>query len=373
VCGFWSVDAGSVDAGVDCSVAGCSAGYVCKLANGKLSCVELTVGSTDAAPLEAAADAGLASDASRTDSRADAGGGTDAEAVDASMEGEVSVDADGVDGTADSSVSPDVISSALDAMQQDGPGPDVAADASSVFAEAAVGDDGGDGGRGAEGGAPACNADTDCVPSSERCVDGRCVPPTSLCSDGTQCIASGDRCVDGVCELPCSGSSPEGCPVGYACDTALGACALNPSPCAGSGPSTCPSGSVCVEQRCVAQCLSSEAGPACGLPGQVCVNGGCVPDEAAMFSCRNDGQTSELANVCANGSVCLHHDCYVECDATDDGGSACADPSQACKEVTVAAGTYGVCAPPNGLGSECDLAEMVACPSGHTCVDGYCE
>jgi len=349
-----------VDAALDCTTTGCGAGYVCKLANGTASCVELLVGGSEAGAVspDAAADAGSLVDAARTDSRIDTGVANDADAVDASIDGGPAVDANAVDITAE------------DATEQDGPDSTSEVDGSAT-SESSAGDDAE---RGAEaGGAASCNADTDCVSSSDRCVDGQCVSPASLCSDGTQCVVSGDRCVDGICELPCSGSTPTGCPVGFACDTELGACSINPAPCAGSGSSTCPSGSVCVEQRCVAQCLPSEAGASCALPGQVCVNGGCIPDEAALFTCKNDGQTSQLANVCLNGSVCLHHDCYVECDGTADAGSPCADPSKTCREVTVAAGTYGVCAPPGGLGSDCDIAAMAPCASGHSCVDGYCK
>jgi hypothetical protein len=173
---------------------------------------------------------------------------------------------------------------------------------------------------------------------------------------------AGESCVDGFCVPTCNEANP--CPTGYACNLTLGVCDINPAPCIGSGTSSCQGGAVCVETHCVPPCTTASA---CAS-GQVCVNGGCIPDQAASFACKNDGKSGLLANECDDASVCLHHDCYPQCDA--DGGGCTAGTE--CKEVTVTAGTYAVCAPSANLGSDCDLAVGAGCPSG-TCVDGYCK
>ena len=76
----------------------------------------------------------------------------------------------------------------------------------------------------------------------------------------------------------------------------------------------------------------------------------------------------QLANTCDPASVCLHHDCYVACDG-DGGGCAPSD----CKQVTVTAGTYAVCATATTLGSDCDFATGATCPGTAVCIDGYCK
>jgi hypothetical protein len=123
-----------------------------------------------------------------------------------------------------------------------------------------------------------------------------------------------------------------------------------------------------VEGRCVAPCSSGDSGSSCPA-GQLCVNGGCIPDEAAKFACKNDGQSGVLANQCSDTEICLHHDCYAACEP--DGGG-CADPTAVCTEVTVTAGTYAVCTTSSNLGSDCDPAIGKACVSG-VCIDGYCK
>jgi hypothetical protein len=194
------------------------------------------------------------------------------------------------------------------------------------------------------------------------------VTQSGLCSDGTQC-ASGESCVNGICTARCAASNP--CPIGFDCDLNRGVCSLNSTVCATTA--SCQGGTVCVEGYCVAPCAASEAGPACPN-AELCVNGGCIPNQAAAFSCKNNGYTGAVANLCSPENICLHDDCYLECnlDAGADAG-ACTDPSTVCKQVTTAQGTFAVCAPPSELGSDCDPAAGTDCSPGSLCIDGYCK
>jgi hypothetical protein len=311
-------DASSPSPIADCSVVGCPAGQVCKLAGGTTSCVTLG-GTEDAGP--------WADDATVTD--------------DGSLPTEASTDAaTAQEAAADAATSPDT---------GEGTTPTEAGADDALSSEAAA--------------AATCNANGDCAVGA-LCVDGVCTAQANLCSDGSQCAAAGYSCVNGLCVPTCSASTP--CPSGYACDFGLGVCDLNPAACTGSGTSSCVGGSVCVESHCVPPCSQAEGGPACPT-GQLCVNGGCIPDQKALFSCRNDGASGGLANTCDSTSVCVHHDCYVACDG--DGGGC---PASQCKQVTVHAGTYAVCGTPTTLGSDCDYASGSTCPSAGVCVDGYC-
>jgi hypothetical protein len=310
----------------DCSN-GCPSGYVCKLAGGQTQCVP------SARP------------------PSDSGSPTDTSVPESGSR---------VDGADAPSVPPDA--AAPDSLPPEaGETPDVAESGDGSPAMPAV-----DASGGADAPAPVtCNAAADCA-AGDTCVNGRCTPQSQLCSDTTQCTTPSEACVNGICEPHCSSSSP--CPAGYECDFTRGVCSLNPSPCTGSGPTHCQGGSTCVEGRCVAPCASSDSGAACPA-GQICVNGGCIPDEAARFTCKNDGQSGTLATACASTEICLHHDCYAACDP--DAANPCTDPSTGCKQVTVTAGTYIVCASTSSLGSDCDLAAGKPCSNG-VCIDGYC-
>jgi hypothetical protein len=316
----------------DCSSYGCPSGYLCKLSGGQAQCVPR---SSDAGPTS---DSGTTTDAARADASSD--GASDARA-DALSVSDASVASDAPQ-RLDASSASDALVSAVDAS--------TASEASAPPPPPSP-----------------CNATADCEGVGAKCIDGQCTPQGQLCSDATQCVVAAESCVDGVCEALCGASVP--CAAGYACDFTRGVCNLNPDQCAGSGSSTCLGGSTCVEERCVAPCVTGDAGPACST-GQVCVNGGCIPDEAAGFTCKNDGKSGELATSCGTLDICLHHDCYTECNP-DAGAGACADPAQVCKEVTVAAGTYLVCGAASGLGSDCDPAAGKACETG-VCINGYC-
>lgn len=309
----------------DCT---CPTGFVCKLAARQIQCVPAgTLGEDGGQTADATTDAGLVD------------GGPDV-ALDGRTDGARATDAASVSEAGNASDAP----AASDVV--------VTADAAAA-PDAAV--------------ETPCNADGDCS-GDGRCIDGLCTPQAELCSDSTQCVVAGYSCVDGVCEPHCSASGP--CPAGYQCDFARGVCNVNPDPCLGSGASTCAGGSTCVEGRCVAPCAVGDATPACPV-GQVCIHGGCIPDQGAQFTCKNDGQGGQLATVCGAAEICLHHDCYPACDP-DAGSPACSDPATTCKEVTVTAGTYLVCAGSTNLGSECDPAVGKSCPTG-VCIDGFCK
>jgi hypothetical protein len=259
---------------------------------------------------------------------------------------------------------------------EDGGSADVSSDAATppvvdAASERAASDASSDSPETPDAGVPSvpCNSDAPCGGAGAKCLNGQCTPQAHLCSDTTQCIVAGEACVDGVCLPHCSNAAP--CPAGYACDFTRGVCNAPLPPCSSAGPSTCAGGAVCVESRCVSPCgPGGDAGAACPS-GQVCVNGGCIPDERAQFACLNDGQSGLLANDCGSSSVCLHHSCYPQC-GPDAGGCAGANP--VCKQVTVTAGTYGVCATSSDLGSDCDPAVAgKTCPSGSVCIDGYCK
>ncbi|HXX68274.1 MAG TPA: hypothetical protein VEK07_13880 [Polyangiaceae bacterium] len=231
--------------------------------------------------------------------------------------------------------------------------------------------DAGDGGDAASPSVPTpCNADGQCGGGGARCINGECTPQSGLCSDGTQC-SSGEACVDGVCTPHCAASNP--CPIGFGCDLNRGVCSLNATVCATNAE--CQGGTVCVESYCVAPCAQPDAGALCPN-AEVCVNGGCIPNQAASFTCKNDGYTGQASTTCDAQSICLHSDCYVQCslDAGVDGGGGCSDPTTVCKQVTTAQGTFAVCGPPSELGSQCDPAAGTYCTTaGSLCIDGYCE
>jgi hypothetical protein len=320
------------DAAAGCS---CAVGFVCKLANRQLECVPAGDAGTSSSDAGTLVDARASADGS-TEARADAAPAADAASGSDAADAALATDAATPIDAADASTTVD----AADASSAPPPPP-----------------------------ATPCNADTACRDggAGSKCIDGLCAAEDALCSDTSQCVVAGSSCVDGVCEPHCSASAP--CPSGYQCDFGRGVCNLNPDPCVGTGASTCLGGSTCVEGRCVAPCLSADAAPTCPT-GQLCVNGGCIPDEAALFTCKNDGQGGQLATTCSASDTCLHHDCYPACDP-EAGAAACSDPATVCKEVTVTAGTYLVCAAASSLGSECDLAVGKPCATG-VCIDGFC-
>jgi hypothetical protein len=216
------------------------------------------------------------------------------------------------------------------------------------------------------GPAPQCSSDPDCAAdggSGSKCLDGTCVAPVNQCSDGTQCTG-GQACVAGVCTPSCTGGAV--CPTGFSCNTTTGVCTGNPTPCGEAADAgTCGGGTTCVDERCVPSCGDGGTCPT----GDVCVGGGCIPDQKPQFVCQADG----VGPGCAAGSTCLHHNCYIGCDGDASNACATADPFNVCKPVTTSGNTYDVCGSNSNLGSECDPTISKACADpNQVCIDGYC-
>lgn len=229
----------------------------------------------------------------------------------------------------------------------------------------------------------ACTADGG---SGALCIDGQCVSAANQCFDSTQCPYLGtvqELCVAGVCTPSCAAGAT--CPAGYSCDPGgSGACTVNSAPCgATEGGAACAAGTTCVENHCVPSCTTSsaEAGPdagasSCNETGLVCVDYGCIPDQAATFFCSTEGKQDN----CASGSICLHHACYISCNPTDggtgDAGNICqhADNFNECKPVQTSTGTYDVCGSSSNLGNQCGPTAPAGttCTSGKICIDGFC-
>jgi hypothetical protein len=206
-----------------------------------------------------------------------------------------------------------------------------------------------------------CGADRHCL-ASERCIDGTCTAVAELCTDRSQCGA-GKACADGRCTTTCTTDGQ--CAPGFLCRTALGICGAKARACLQTNDCGDP-GQVCVDGGCVPRC---GAVGACGAGGGagICVDNGCVPGAKLAVEC--DGQGTQAG--CAAGSICLHRHCYVSC-AQDGGGCAAQSSTPVCKMVTVASASYAVCGTTETLGSECDITAARACAAGSTCIDGYC-
>jgi len=207
----------------------------------------------------------------------------------------------------------------------------------------------------------ACGTDAECAAagSGYACVNGVCTAPADQCFDKTQC-AAGDVCADGKCVPSCAGSSM--CPTEYTCST-VDTCTEPAKPCQITndcgGPST-----VCVDGACVPR----SPGGVCPS-GQVWVENGCIPDQHASFVCTTDG----AQDACKAGSLCLHHSCYISCEAPNENACSALPSFNQCKDVTTVSGQHEVCGSANNLGSECNPTEGKDCVAGKICVDGFCK
>jgi hypothetical protein len=209
-----------------------------------------------------------------------------------------------------------------------------------------------------------CAVDTDCAGAGAgfTCVSGICTQPSDLCFDQTQC-AAGDKCVAGKCTPACP-TSASACSAasGYACDANLvclkpiKSCKIT-NDCGGAK-------SVCVAGACVPR----SAGAVCATAGTVWVDNGCIPDQKGSFTCGADG----TQDVCLQGSLCLHHSCYISCK-TDETVCTSQPALNQCKSVTTTSGDHKVCGSKENLGNECDPTAAKACSVGNICIDGFCK
>ncbi|MGK3988570.1 hypothetical protein WME99_36335 [Sorangium sp. So ce136] len=206
----------------------------------------------------------------------------------------------------------------------------------------------------------ACGADVDCagLGAGYLCVSGVCTAPQDQCFDQTQCPAN-DKCVEGKCTPACSDDAD--CPSSYRCDAALGICSQPAQPCVITDDCGGPS-AVCVDGACVPR----SDGPTCP-EGDVWVENGCIPGQSSNFVCGEDG----AQDVCAPGSICLHHSCYISCDQPNPNACGSQSPSLSeCRTVETFSGVHQVCGSSENLGGECDPEKP--CAEGSLCVDGFC-
>ncbi|MEO7092088.1 MAG: hypothetical protein ABI175_02480, partial [Polyangiales bacterium] len=126
-----------------------------------------------------------------------------------------------------------------------------------------------------------------------------------------------------------------------------------------------------VATHCVDKCATDGSCKA----GLVCVGGGCVPDDRPTFFCDKDGTKDGVKDLCAAGSLCLHHNCYVACAGAGDTSCAKFDKFPVCKSVTTSSGAHDVCGSATSLGGECDLTTTPpkTCSTGKLCLDGFCK
>ncbi len=204
----------------------------------------------------------------------------------------------------------------------------------------------------------ACGSDSDCAASGKACVSGVCTAPSDQCFDQTQC-PSGDVCANGKCEPSCSGASM--CPSSYTCSN-VGTCTVPAKACTITNDCGGPS-EVCVDGACVPRSTNGTCDP-----GLVWVENGCIPDQKASFTCVVDGQQ----DVCATGSLCLHHSCYISCASSSSVCNGLPTFNQ-CKSVTTTSGAHQVCGSSTNLGGQCDPTAGLNCTPGLICIDGFCK
>jgi hypothetical protein len=282
--------------GEDCSVTGCPAGQVCKLANGVAQCVTLGGGEDGGGGSDAAGDSASSGDGGTTSE----GGG------DASGDGSVSLacNADSDCTTAGSKCIDGQCTTQLHL----------------------------------------CSDGSQCNASGSACVDGVCEahcsgsipcptgyscdltrdvcninPSTCLGSGASSCLG-GTTCVESHCVPPCSTSDAgPACPSGQVCVN--GGCIPDQGAsfaCTNDGQSgqlatTCAANSICLHHDCYAAC-DADAGPSsaqCG-PGQGCKS---VTIETGTYSVCGTSTTlgsdcdPAQGKYCSGGKVCVDGFC----------------------------------------------------------------
>ena len=214
----------------------------------------------------------------------------------------------------------------------------------------------------------ACDTDSDCA-SGSLCIagtnglGGTCTTAANQCFDTSQCDPN-DNCVAGKCTVSCSATNMD-CRDGYSCNTTLDVCTVGTMAC--KVTSDCGGAfTVCVGGVCVPRSGPSGTCPA----GDVWDENGCIPNQAATFTCQTDG----VQDACTAGSICLHHDCWISCDAPNQ--TACMNQIpqlSTCEPVVDGTKTYNVCGSATNLGQQCGPgAPAQTCTSARICIDGFC-
>lgn len=225
----------------------------------------------------------------------------------------------------------------------------------------------------------ACVADADCQGTKtgpgSLCLGGVCKAAKDLCTDSTQCKA-GKSCLNGRCITQCAAASDAGpavsCENGYVCNATNSLCTETAGSCGAAGDAG---------PSCSGKCVNDVCADKCGIDGSckaglVCVAGGCVRDDRPIFFCDKTGTADGSQDVCAVGSICLHHNCYLTCTGAADATTcAKADKFNVCKEVLTSSGVHFVCGSSSNLGTECDptTTPPKACAAGKVCLDGFCK
>jgi hypothetical protein len=215
--------------------------------------------------------------------------------------------------------------------------------------------------------ANACDKDAECTSlgAGYACIAGPkgggvCMQPADQCFDQSQCDP-GDKCAAGKCTQACTSNSD--CRDGFACDTTLGICSKPVNTC--TVTNDCGSATkVCIGGGCVPRAT----GGTCAA-GDVWDENGCIPNQAATFTCMQDGQQ----DACAAGSICLHHSCWISCDAPNESLCANQPTLNSCKPVTSTSGSHDVCGTGQNLGGQCDPTAGKTCSGGKVCIDGFCK
>jgi hypothetical protein len=105
---------------------------------------------------------------------------------------------------------------------------------------------------------------------------------------------------------------------------------------------------------------------------------GCVPNQGATFTCTQEGQLGSGSGVpgvsCGQGSICLHNDCWISCDAPNQTACTTQPTLNQCKPVTSSGKTYNVCGTAANLGTQCGAgANNMTCSGSFICIDGSCK
>jgi hypothetical protein len=193
-----------------------------------------------------------------------------------------------------------------------------------------------------------------------------CTPSANQCFDLSQCDP-GENCVAGKCTPSCMSNSQ--CRDGYSCNTSLGVCVNSVESCIVTNDCGGPS-NVCVGGTCVPRAPANSA--SCPTMGDVWTENGCIPSQAPNFVCNQDG----VQDVCAIGSICLHHDCWISCSAPNQNACSNQIPQLSiCEPVTSSGNTYNVCGSATNLGNQCGPGanNMTCSNSSDTCIDGFCK